>query len=196
MTNLSSLNYFLGISVVRYSSRIFLSQRKYDAEILERARMVHCNPSRTPIDIKSKLEPNGDPVSDPTLYQSLACALHYPTFTSLDISYAVQQVYLYMHDPREPHFSVLKQILRYVHGTLDHALQLLHLPLHLWLLIQMRIGLVALLLDDRLQVRVLHVSSCYQFVDIFTKRLPSTLFEEFRTSLSVRCPPAQAPREC
>nr|GEX87537.1 hypothetical protein [Tanacetum cinerariifolium] len=41
------------------------------------------------------------------------------------------------------------------------------------------------------QVRVLHVSSCYQFADIFTMGLPTTLFEEFRTSLSVWCPPLQ-----
>ncbi|GKA95700.1 hypothetical protein Tco_0817795 [Tanacetum coccineum] len=40
------------------------------------------------------------------------------------------------------------------------------------------------------QVRVLHVPSRYQFADIFTKGLPSALFEEFNTSLSVRCPPA------
>ncbi|GKA27805.1 ribonuclease H-like domain-containing protein [Tanacetum coccineum] len=40
------------------------------------------------------------------------------------------------------------------------------------------------------QVRVLHVPSRFQYADIFTKGLPSALFEEFRTSLSVRCPPA------
>ncbi|GKC42100.1 ribonuclease H-like domain-containing protein [Tanacetum coccineum] len=40
------------------------------------------------------------------------------------------------------------------------------------------------------QVRVLHVPSCYQFADIFTKGLPSALFEEFRSSLSIRSPPA------
>ncbi|GKE28412.1 ribonuclease H-like domain-containing protein [Tanacetum coccineum] len=39
-------------------------------------------------------------------------------------------------------------------------------------------------------VRVLHVPSRYQFADIFTKGLPSTLFAEFRSSLSVRFPPA------
>nr|GEX78067.1 NBS-containing resistance-like protein [Tanacetum cinerariifolium] len=46
------------------------------------------------------------------------------------------------------------------------------------------------------QVRVLHVPSRYQFADIFTKRLSSTLFEEFRSNLSVRCPPAQTAGEC
>ncbi|GJZ03537.1 ribonuclease H-like domain-containing protein [Tanacetum coccineum] len=59
----------------------------------------------------SKLGDDGDPVSDPTLYRSLAGFLQYLTFTRNDISYAVQQVCLYMHDPREPHFLYLKRIL-------------------------------------------------------------------------------------
>ncbi|GKG06004.1 ribonuclease H-like domain-containing protein, partial [Tanacetum coccineum] len=80
--------------------------------------------SRTPIDTESKLGSDGDPVSDPTLYRSLACSLQYLTFTRPDISYVVQQVCLHMHDPRESHFSALKKILRYVRGTLDYGLQL------------------------------------------------------------------------
>ncbi|GJX92990.1 ribonuclease H-like domain-containing protein [Tanacetum coccineum] len=46
------------------------------------------------------------------------------------------------------------------------------------------------------QVQVLHVPSRYQFADIFIKRFPSTLFEEFRSSLSVRCPPSPTAGEC
>ncbi|GJW12072.1 ribonuclease H-like domain-containing protein [Tanacetum coccineum] len=124
MTDLGPLNYFLGISVTRDSSGLFLSQKKYAVEILDTAHMVNCNPSRTPIDTESKLGSDGDPVSDPTLYRSLACSLQYLTFTRPDISYVVQQVCLHMHDPRESHFSALKQILRYVRGTLDYGLQL------------------------------------------------------------------------
>ncbi|GJT45302.1 ribonuclease H-like domain-containing protein [Tanacetum coccineum] len=89
-----------------------------------RAHMVNCNPSRTPVDTESKLGDDGDPVSDPTLYRSLAGSLQYPTFTRPDISYAVQRICLYMHDPQEPHLSALKRILRYVRGTLDYRLQL------------------------------------------------------------------------
>ncbi|GJT61430.1 ribonuclease H-like domain-containing protein [Tanacetum coccineum] len=73
-----------GISVTRDSLGLFLSQKKYDVEILDK----------------------------------------YLTFTRPDISYAVQQVCLYMHDPREPHSSALKRILCYVRGTLDYGLQL------------------------------------------------------------------------
>ncbi|GKB79277.1 ribonuclease H-like domain-containing protein [Tanacetum coccineum] len=112
-----------------YNASFLLYILKYATEILEQARMVSCNPSRTPVDIESKLYDDGDPVSDPTLYRSFAGSLQYLTFTRPDISYAVRQV------------------------------------------------------------RVLHVPSRYQYADIFTKGLPSALFEEFRSSLSIRCPP-------
>nr|GFB85077.1 ribonuclease H-like domain-containing protein [Tanacetum cinerariifolium] len=55
MTNLGALNYFLGISVTRDSFGMFLSQQKYAIEILERAHMAGCTPSRTPADTESKL---------------------------------------------------------------------------------------------------------------------------------------------
>nr|GEZ14121.1 ribonuclease H-like domain-containing protein [Tanacetum cinerariifolium] len=40
-------------------------------------------------------------------------------------------------------------------------------------------------------IRVLHVPSRYQYADIFTKGLPTALFEDFCSSLSVRLPPVQ-----
>ncbi|GKC30146.1 ribonuclease H-like domain-containing protein [Tanacetum coccineum] len=124
MTDLGPLNYFLGISVTRNTSGMFLSQSKYATEVLERANMLACDPCRTLVDTDTKLTADGDPVSDPTLYRSLLGALQYLTFTRSDISYVVQHVCLFMHDPREPHFSALKRILRYVRGTLDYGLQL------------------------------------------------------------------------
>ncbi|XP_071699077.1 uncharacterized mitochondrial protein AtMg00810-like [Rutidosis leptorrhynchoides] len=124
MTDLGPLNYFLGISVTRTSSGMFLSQKKYATEILECADMMGCHPSRTPVETNSMLSTSGPPVANPTLYRSLAGALQYLTFTRSDIAYAVQQICLFMHDPREQHFSALKRILRYIQGTLDLRLQL------------------------------------------------------------------------
>nr|GEU42361.1 ribonuclease H-like domain-containing protein [Tanacetum cinerariifolium] len=264
--DLGPINYFLGISVIRDSSALFLSQKKYVIEILEKAHMVSCNPSRTPVDTESKLCVDGDPVSDPTLYQSLAGSLQYHTFTRPDIFYAVQQVCLRMHDPREPHLSALKRILWYIQGTLNYDLQLFSSSTTNLVAIMMWIGLVVPPIEDRLQeyrcvanvvaetcwlrnllrklhtplssailvycdnvsvvylssnrvqhqrtkhfeidihivrdlvaggqVRVLHVPSRYQFADIFTKGLPSALFEEFRSSLSVQSPSAPTTGEC
>nr|GEW50771.1 ribonuclease H-like domain-containing protein [Tanacetum cinerariifolium] len=124
MTDLGPLNYFLGISGTRNSLGLFLSQKKYVIEILKKARMVSCNYSRTPVDSESKVGVDGDIVSDPTLCRSLVGSLQDLTFTRSDISYAVQQVCLYMHDPREPHLSALKRHLRYIQGTLSYGLQL------------------------------------------------------------------------
>ncbi|GKC24852.1 ribonuclease H-like domain-containing protein [Tanacetum coccineum] len=45
-------------------------------------------------------------------------------------------------------------------------------------------------------IRVLHVPSRYQYADIFTKGLPTSLFDEFRTSLSVRSSLAPTARGC
>ncbi|GJR26445.1 ribonuclease H-like domain-containing protein [Tanacetum coccineum] len=256
MTDLGALNYFLGISADRNSTGLFLSQRKYALQLLERAHMVHCNPSRTPVDTESKLGPEGVPVQDPTLYRSLAGGLQYLTFTCPYLSYAIQQVCLYMHDPMEPYFAALKRILRYVRGIMDFGLQLyasattslvakrqhtisyssaeaeyrgvanvvaetawlrnllheLHSPLstatlvyydnvsavympanpvqHQWTKhIKINIHFVRDMVTAA-QVRVLHVPSRFQYADIFTKGLPSALFEEFRSSLSVQPPPA------
>ncbi|GKC30623.1 ribonuclease H-like domain-containing protein [Tanacetum coccineum] len=210
------------------------------------------------VDIESKLGTDGPLVSDPTLYRSIAGALQYLTFTLPDLSYAVQQICLFMHDPREPHRTALKMILLYVRGTLDYGLQLFSaLPISLigysdadwagcpttrrstfgyfvflgnnllswsskrqatisrssaeaeyhnvanvvaetaWLRNLLR-GLHSPLqratlvyCDNVRHVRVLHVPSRYQFADIFTKGLPYALFDDFRSSLSVR--PSLAP---
>nr|GEY83823.1 retrovirus-related Pol polyprotein from transposon TNT 1-94 [Tanacetum cinerariifolium] len=72
MTDLGTLNYFLGISANRNPTCLFLSQKKYALQLLERFHLVTCNPSQTPVDIESKLGPKGAPVQDPTLYRSLA----------------------------------------------------------------------------------------------------------------------------
>ncbi|GKA61512.1 ribonuclease H-like domain-containing protein [Tanacetum coccineum] len=100
MTDLGPLHYFLGISISRDAT----------------------------VDTKSKLRADGPLVSDPTLYRSIAGALQYLTFTWPNLSCAVQQICLFMHDPREPHQTALKRILRYVRGTLDfdYGLQLFY----------------------------------------------------------------------
>ncbi|WVZ78827.1 hypothetical protein U9M48_026477 [Paspalum notatum var. saurae] len=122
MKDLGPLHHFLGLSVTRQHGSIHLSQRHYILEILERAGMTDCKPCSTPIDTQSKLSATGDPVNNATDYRSIAGALQYLTFTRPDIAYAVQQVCLFMHDPRMPHLALIKRILRYLRGTLDHGL--------------------------------------------------------------------------
>jgi hypothetical protein len=108
MTDMGQLHHFLGISVTHSADGLFLSQRQYSQDILERAGMSACKPCSTPVDLHSKLSADGPHVADATQYRSLAGALQYLTFTRLDIAFAVQQICLYMHGPREPHLATLK----------------------------------------------------------------------------------------
>ncbi|GKD49660.1 ribonuclease H-like domain-containing protein, partial [Tanacetum coccineum] len=80
MTDLGALNYFLGISVTRDSTSMFLSQKKYALKLLHRAHMANCNPTRTPVGTEFKHGSDGDPISDLTLYRSLGGGLQYLTF--------------------------------------------------------------------------------------------------------------------
>ncbi|GJU53125.1 ribonuclease H-like domain-containing protein [Tanacetum coccineum] len=175
MTDHGSLNYFLGIFVTRDSSGLFLSQRKYVIEILKRAHMNTCNPCRTPVDTDSKLSDDGDPVSDPTLYRNLTGSLQYLTFTPL--------IFLMRYSSAEVEY-------RGVANAVAETCWLCNLP-H-----ELHTPLSSATLVYCYNVRVLHVPSRYQFADIFAKRLPSALFEEFRSSLSARCPPAPTAGEC
>nr|GEU37655.1 hypothetical protein [Tanacetum cinerariifolium] len=214
MTDLGAPNYFLGISADRTPAGLFLSQKKYALQLFERAHMVTCNPSRTLVDTESKLVPEGVPVQDPTLYRSRAWGLQYLTFTCPTLSYAIQQIYLYMHDSREPHFAALKRVANVIAETawVRNLLRELHSPLMTATLVYCdKVSVVYMSANpDQHQrtkqieidihfvrdmvttghVRVLHVPSRFHYADIFTKGLSSALFEEFRSSLSVRLPSA------
>nr|GEX50705.1 ribonuclease H-like domain-containing protein [Tanacetum cinerariifolium] len=58
------------IFVVRDSSKMFLSQCKYAAEILKRAYVVNYNPSQIHVHTESKPRADGDRVFDLILYHS------------------------------------------------------------------------------------------------------------------------------
>jgi hypothetical protein len=122
MKDLGALHHFLGVTVERRPQGMFLHQRQYTVDLLKRAGMVECKPCVTPVDTQGKVSAAGTPVADPTGYRSLAGALQYLIFTRPNIAYAVQQVCLHMHDPREPHLTALKRVLRYLRGTIDFGL--------------------------------------------------------------------------
>ena len=109
--------------------------------------MTNCKSTPTPVATISKLSASsGTLYADPTLYRALTGAVQYLTFTRHDISYVVQQVCLFMHDPKVEYMVSLHRILRYLKGTLDHGLQLYNLAFSLYSLIQILIGVVVLTL--------------------------------------------------
>jgi hypothetical protein len=75
-----------------------------------------------PVDMQARLFDDGALVNDPTSYLSLIIALQCLAFTRHDIVYTIQWVILYIHDARESHLSTIKQILSYLHNTVEYGL--------------------------------------------------------------------------
>ncbi|GKB86565.1 ribonuclease H-like domain-containing protein [Tanacetum coccineum] len=182
MTDLGELNYFLGIYAVCYST----------------------------VDTESKLGPDGVPVQDPTLYRSLAGGLQYLMFTRPDLSYAgtldlVLHLYTSSIDSlignTDADWKGCPSTWRSTSGYCvflgDNLLSCSAKRQHTLSRSSAEAeyqGVANVMAETawlrNLLLRVLHVPSRFQYADIFNKGLPSALFEEFRSSLSVWPPPA------
>ena len=96
----SVMHYFLGIEVVNASDGIFISQKKYIGEILDKFQMKDCNPTNTPTEFVLKLNKDHEGKKvDNTLYKQIVGSLMYLTSTRLDIMYSVSLISKYMENP-------------------------------------------------------------------------------------------------
>lgn len=121
MTDLGLLSYYLGIEVKQEADGITVCQSSYAAKILEEAGMSDCNSCSTPMENRLKLKKNSGQVQDSAEYRSVIGSLRYLVNTRPDIAYAVGIVSRFMESPGKEHWVALKQILRYIKGTLGYG---------------------------------------------------------------------------
>ncbi|CAN6696448.1 unnamed protein product [Malus baccata var. baccata] len=119
--DLGPLHYFLGIEVKRSSSGIFISQTKYTIDLFQKSNMLGAKPCATPLST-SALDHQFSLLSNPSEYRSLVGGLQYLTWSRPNLSFAVNLVCQFMHQPRQSHLQATKRILRYLKGTLDLGL--------------------------------------------------------------------------
>ncbi|GJW34987.1 ribonuclease H-like domain-containing protein [Tanacetum coccineum] len=60
----------------------------------------------------------------------------------------------------------------------------------------LKLAVPSISLPNPFNINARSISDIDHYADIFTKGLPTSLFDEFRTSLSVRSPPAPTVGEC
>ena len=87
--------------------------------------MLDYKPTHTPRMLCRTLSQHDGPhFLDIKLYRSTIDALQYVTLTQPYIAFVVNRACQFMANPIETHWLIVKQILRYLKGTLSYGLQL------------------------------------------------------------------------
>ena len=117
MKDLGMMHYFLSMKVWQNADGISLEQGKYVVEILKRFMMMDCKAMTTPMASNLKL------LSDAMMYCQMIGSLIYLTNMRPNICFAVNTLSQFLTDPRHVHLIVVKNILRYLKGTVDYGLK-------------------------------------------------------------------------
>ncbi|XP_026383659.1 uncharacterized protein LOC113279171 [Papaver somniferum] len=127
MKDLGALSYFLGIEAKLDASTnsSLLTQSKYSIELLKKFDMLKCKPCKSPVAQGRRASLyDGTLLENPAYYGSLVGALQYLTLTRPDVSFAVNYVAQFMHQPTDVHLQLAKKILRFIKGSLGTGITL------------------------------------------------------------------------
>jgi hypothetical protein len=123
MSYLGLLTKYLGIEFTHTPTGLTLHQTEYATSIIEEHGLLECNPTKTPLPSGFTIsKQTKTPLVDPTSYRSLIGKLMFLTTTRPDITFAVNLLSQFNEKPQMAHFKALKQILRYIKGTLSIGL--------------------------------------------------------------------------
>nr|CAD1827358.1 unnamed protein product [Ananas comosus var. bracteatus] len=102
---------------------IFVSQKKYISNLLDRFGLKDCNLVTNPLgtNMKFSIEDSAEKVY-PNVYRSLIRSLLYVVHTRPNIMFATSLLSRFMEYPSKIHVGATKWILRYLKGTSDHGL--------------------------------------------------------------------------
>ncbi|XP_019416403.1 PREDICTED: uncharacterized protein LOC109327693 [Lupinus angustifolius] len=116
--DLGQFRFFLGLEVSISKTGLLLNQRQYALSILQDTGTLASKPYKTSFDPSTKLQFNhGSPLPDPSLYRRLVGRLIYLTISRPDLSYAIQQLSLYMESPHDTHYQVVIRVLHYIKSS-------------------------------------------------------------------------------
>src|SRR5579859_6613525 len=100
-------------------------------KILAKFDMENCHPVKAPCNgnasvLHARTEDEA-PASDPELYRSITSSImHLAVWTRPDISYIVNKLCQFNHNPSEIHAKSVKHLLRYIARTLNYSITYSH----------------------------------------------------------------------
>lgn len=123
MSMLGGLSFFPGRQITQSSKGIFISQAKYIKDMSKKFGMEDCKPVNTPMITWCELSKEDESKEvNQTLYRSMIGIMLYVTTSWPDIMQEVGLAARFQSIPKETHVQVVKNIFRYLKGTLDLGL--------------------------------------------------------------------------
>ncbi|GKD27939.1 retrovirus-related pol polyprotein from transposon TNT 1-94, partial [Tanacetum coccineum] len=120
---MGKMSFFLILQISQSPRGIFLNQSKYALEIIKKYGMETSDLVDTPMVLKTKLDadPKGKEVN-PTRYRGMIGFLMYLTASRPDLVFIVCMCARYQAKPTKKHLHDVKQIFRYLRGTINMGL--------------------------------------------------------------------------
>lgn len=122
--DLSSLNYFLGIQIIRLAAGIFMNQKKYVTDLLQEFTHLSLKSATVPMDQHHELlkDTNSLLLIDVTAYRRLVGELIYLTISRHDLAYFVHVLAQFMNSPHATHWHAALKLVRYLSSTTAQGL--------------------------------------------------------------------------
>ena len=133
--DLGEVKYILGMKIKRTDDRsIKLSQCTYSERVLERFGMAEAKSRSTPLppgitlSIKNlpETQDKADEMKGVPYHKALGSLMWLQVATGPNLSYTVNLLSRFAHNPRQAHWNVLKYALSYMKGTLDYGITYFH----------------------------------------------------------------------
>lgn len=125
--DLGDINYCIGIHVERDREKgvIYLDQKKYIREVLNKYGMSDCKSVKIPMDVNTKLKSiseETDTLKGIPYQEIIGCLLYISQITRPDISFVINLLSKYNQKPEMSHWLALKRVMRYLKGTEEYRL--------------------------------------------------------------------------
>lgn len=125
--DIGKLHHFLGMKIIQdeETGKVWIGQPAYTESFLQKFEMDMAKPVATPVDTSTKLLKTMDnnEYVDQRQYQSaIGSLLYLSVATRPDIAFAVSNAAKFSSQPGKQHWTAVKQILRYLRGTMNLGL--------------------------------------------------------------------------
>lgn len=124
MSDIGEVTQFLGINIRQTQEGMYLNQKNYLLNLLEKFGMSNCKACKTPMEttaIRNETKDDDDTseAKNRPIRELVGCLMYVMLGTHPDLSIAVNYCSRFQDKPNDRLWKALKRILRYIKGTID-----------------------------------------------------------------------------